>query len=115
VKQVACIRRQCVSAWTRARRSKRRRRTIKRWHDNWLSNCAEVVAAYGERWFRVWHLFLTWSTIIAGQGNAACFQVVLNKNIGAFNRTRWIDRGHVRGDRANTIEPPQLERVQAAE
>jgi hypothetical protein len=73
------------------------------------------VAAYGERWFRIWHLFLAWSTIIGAQGNAACFQVVLNKNVDAFNRMRWIDQGHVLGDRAKTFEPPHLERVQAAE
>src|SRR5262249_34249269 len=27
--------------------------TIKRWHDNWLSNQDAVRAAYGERWFRI--------------------------------------------------------------
>jgi multiple sugar transport system substrate-binding protein len=45
--------------------------TIKRWHDNWLSNRAAVAAAHGERWFRIWHLFLARYTIIAAQGNAA--------------------------------------------
>jgi cyclopropane fatty-acyl-phospholipid synthase-like methyltransferase len=64
--------------------------TIKRWHDNWLSNKDAVVAAYGERWFRIWHFFLAWSTIIAEQGNAACFQVVLHKNMDAYDRTRWV-------------------------
>ena len=56
------------------------------------ATATQVVAAYGERWFRIWHLFLAWSTIIAAQGNAACFQVVLNKNVDAFNRMRWIDQ-----------------------
>ena len=69
--------------------------TIKRWHDNWLSNQDAVRAAYGDRWFRIWHLFLAWSTIIGEQGNAGCFQVVLNKNIDGFDRSRWIGRrGH---------------------
>jgi cyclopropane fatty-acyl-phospholipid synthase-like methyltransferase len=87
--------------------------TIKRWHDNWLSNKDAVQKAYGDRWFRIWHLFLAWSTIIAAQGNAACFQVVLNKNQDRFDRQRWIGRyGHVIGDRMKTIEPPA---VQAAE
>jgi cyclopropane fatty-acyl-phospholipid synthase-like methyltransferase len=91
--------------------------TIKRWHDNWLSNQDAVRAAYGERWFRIWHLFLAWSTIIGEQGNAACFQVVLNKNIDGFDRSRWIGRrGHVLGDRATTFAPPSpSERVVAAE
>jgi sphingolipid C9-methyltransferase len=75
--------------------------TIKKWHDNWLSNKDAVIAAYGERWFRIWHFFLAWSTIIAEQGNASCFQVVLNKNLDAFDRTRWVDKKSVvLGDRA---------------
>lgn len=80
--------------------------TIKKWHDNWLSNADKVRAAYGERWFRIWHFFLAWSTIIGAQGNAACFQVVLNKNADAFNRGRWIGKKHVMGDRAAAIKPP---------
>ncbi len=92
--------------------------TIKRWHDNWLSNQDAVRAAYGERWFRIWHLFLAWSTIIGEQGNAACFQVVLNKNLDSFDRTRWIGRrGAVIGDRMSVIQTPaaRSERVEAAE
>jgi sphingolipid C9-methyltransferase len=75
--------------------------TIKRWHDNWLSNKDAVIKAYGERWFRIWHFFLVWSTIIAEQGNAACFQVVLNKNQDKFNRKRWVtSKSVVLGERA---------------
>lgn len=78
--------------------------TIKKWHDNWLSNRAEVVEAYGERWFRIWHFFLAWSKIIADQGNAACFQVVLNKNMDDYDRTRWIrNRSVILGDRVETL------------
>jgi len=74
--------------------------TIKLWHDNWLSNKDAVIAAYGERWFRIWHFFLAWSTIIAEQGNAACFQVVLNKNLDHYNRARWVtDKAAVLGER----------------
>lgn len=74
--------------------------TIKKWHDNWLSNRDAVIAAYGERWFRIWHFFLAWSTIIAEQGNAACFQVVLNKNLDHYNRSRWVlERSAVLGER----------------
>ena len=69
--------------------------TIRKWHDNWLSHREQVVIKYGERWFRIWHFFLAWSSIIARQGNAACFQVVLNKNLDDYDRTRWVEqRGH---------------------
>jgi cyclopropane fatty-acyl-phospholipid synthase-like methyltransferase len=64
--------------------------TLNRWHDNWVSNRAEIVRVYGDRWYRIWNFFLAWSTIIAEQGNAACFQTVLNKNNDHFNRTRYI-------------------------
>ena len=81
--------------------------TIRRWHDNWLSNKAAVLASYGERWFRIWHLFLAWSAIIGEQGNAACFQVVLNKNLDGFDRMRWIGRKQqTLGDRMPAIQAP---------
>ena len=74
---------------------------------NWLSNKDAVLAAYGERWFRIWDFFLAWSTIIAEQGNAACFQVVMNKNRDAFDRTRYIAQHQpVLGDRVQRIETP---------
>jgi hypothetical protein len=82
--------------------------TIRRWHDNWLSNRADVIAAYGERWFRLWHLFLAWSTKIADQGNASCYQVVFNKNIDGFDRTQHIlDKGVIHGVRTNGIDVPR--------
>ncbi len=64
--------------------------TIKRWHDNWISNKATVLKSYGERWYRLWHFFLAWSVRIAEQGNAACFQVVANKNRDKFNRRGYL-------------------------
>jgi cyclopropane fatty-acyl-phospholipid synthase-like methyltransferase len=87
--------------------------TIKRWHDNWLSNKAAILAAYGERWFRIWHFFLVWSTIIAEQGNAACFQVVLNKNADSYNRKRWVlNKAPVLGERA-WLGTPKADQVVA--
>lgn len=80
--------------------------TIQRWLDNWMSNRDAIVAAYGERWFRIWRFFLAWSVLIGEQGNAACFQVVANKNLDQFTRQRWIlDRGPTLGDRLDAIEP----------
>lgn len=66
------------------------RLTIKKWHDNWLSNREAVVRAYGERWYRIWHVFLAWATTIAAQGTAACFQVIAHKNLNDFDRARWV-------------------------
>jgi hypothetical protein len=82
--------------------------TIKKWHDNWISNKDKIVAAYGERWYRIWNLFLAWSILIGDQGNAACFQVVLNKNLDSFDRARWIGhRSSILGDRAVNLQAPR--------
>jgi cyclopropane fatty-acyl-phospholipid synthase-like methyltransferase len=64
--------------------------TIKMWHKNWIANKGEILRTYGERWFRIWHLFLGWSVRIGAQGNAACFQVVANKNLDNFDRDQYI-------------------------
>lgn len=79
--------------------------TIKRWHNNWLSNRKAITEAYGDTWFRKWNFFLAWSTIIAEQGNAGCFQVVLNKNLDHFKRTRWIGQNFSLGERAHLQQP----------
>lgn len=39
--------------------------TIHRWYENWVSNKDKVIAAYGERWYRIWVFFLAWSVIIS--------------------------------------------------
>src|SRR5690606_4999445 len=67
--------------------------TLRLWRENWLSNREAVVAAHGERWFRIWNFFLAWSILIAEEGNAGCYQAVLHKNLDTFNRQRWIPRG----------------------
>jgi cyclopropane fatty-acyl-phospholipid synthase-like methyltransferase len=64
--------------------------TLKRWHDNWISNREAILQAYGERWYRIWHVFLAWAVTIAGEGTAACFQVVANKNLNHFDRSIWV-------------------------
>jgi cyclopropane fatty-acyl-phospholipid synthase-like methyltransferase len=66
--------------------------TIKRWHENWQTHKAAVLKAYGERWYRLWHLFLAWSWRIALQGTAACYQVVAYKNLDQFNRRAFMGR-----------------------
>lgn len=64
--------------------------TLKAWHDNWVSNKEKVLATYGERWYRIWNFFLAWSVRIGDQGNAACYQVVFNKNVNGFDRNAYI-------------------------
>lgn len=82
--------------------------TLKKWHDNWISNKEKILAAYGERWYRIWNLFLAWSVLIGDQGNAACFQVVLNKNLDSFDRARWIGhRSSILGDREKHLGTPR--------
>jgi cyclopropane fatty-acyl-phospholipid synthase-like methyltransferase len=60
--------------------------TLRLWRMNWESHRARIVAEHGERWFRIWQFFLAWSQIVAEQGNAACFQVVMNKNLDNLDR-----------------------------
>jgi len=70
--------------------------TIDRWYRNWLSNREKVIATYGERWFRLWEIFLAWSVIIPERGGSTAFQLVCNKNRSAFDRKRWIgERGRL--------------------
>jgi len=60
--------------------------TLGLWLSNWEAKRESIVAKHGERAFRVWQFFLAWSQIVAEQGSAACFQVVLNKNLDALDR-----------------------------
>ncbi len=63
--------------------------TIQLWYHNWQSHKAEILAKYGEWWFRCWEIFLGWSVDIAKQGNSTAFQIVCNKNLDSYNRPRW--------------------------
>jgi sphingolipid C9-methyltransferase len=82
--------------------------TLKRWHENWVSNREAITQAYGDRWYRTWHFFLAWSVIVAEQGNANCFQIVLNKDIDAFNRKRYIGADFTLGERAKNLGHPMM-------
>ena len=64
--------------------------TIRLWHLNWQRNRAEILKAYGERWYRLFHLFLAWSWRIAAQGTGQGFQVVAHKNLDTFDRKVFI-------------------------
>ncbi|KAK9463798.1 S-adenosyl-L-methionine-dependent methyltransferase [Lipomyces oligophaga] len=64
--------------------------TLWRWYRNWMANRENVEAKYGKRWFRIWEYFLSYSTIIARQGSATCFQIVLRKNLNSYHRVNDI-------------------------
>ncbi|KAJ3178732.1 hypothetical protein HK101_010104 [Irineochytrium annulatum] len=66
--------------------------TIYRWYLNWMKNKDKIIDKYGVRWFRVWEVFLAWSSIIARQGSATCYQIVLHKNLNAFDREKFFSR-----------------------
>jgi cyclopropane fatty-acyl-phospholipid synthase-like methyltransferase len=64
--------------------------TIQEWHRNWQRNREMILKSYGERWYRLWNLFLAWSWRIAMQGTSECFQLVAHKNLDLFNRRSLI-------------------------
>eukprot|EP00730_Choanoeca_flexa_P010856 TRINITY_DN21311_c0_g1_i1.p1 TRINITY_DN21311_c0_g1~~TRINITY_DN21311_c0_g1_i1.p1 ORF type:complete len:468 (+),score=73.78 TRINITY_DN21311_c0_g1_i1:60-1463(+) len=54
--------------------------TIKAWYYNWIGNQDAIVAKYGEWWYRLWVVFLAWSTCIAFQGSSTVFMITATKN-----------------------------------
>eukprot|EP00794_Sanderia_malayensis_P006129 gene6129-6834_t len=66
--------------------------TINRWYKNWIRPeiKSRMIAKYGLRLYRIWEVFLAWSTIVARQGNSTCFQIVAHKNLNGYNRGRFI-------------------------
>lgn len=66
--------------------------TIKRWYLNWVNpdHKEEMVNKYGTRLFKIWEIFLSWSTIIARQGNSTCYQIVAHKNKDAYPRKQFF-------------------------
>ncbi|KAL2683351.1 Sphingolipid C9-methyltransferase 1 [[Neocosmospora] mangrovei] len=64
--------------------------TLWRWYRNWLGNAEKVKAKYGVRWFRIWEIFLAYSTIASRQGSATCFQIVVVKNLNSTHRVDGI-------------------------
>ena len=54
--------------------------TIQRWYNNWVSNKDAIIAKYGQRWYRMWLVFLGWSVIIGRQGSSTVFMITMTKN-----------------------------------
>ena len=67
--------------------------TILRWYRNWERNREKVIAGYGERWYRLWHLFLAWSVFTGEQGRGDCMQIVAHKSRPSFDRARFVRNG----------------------
>jgi sphingolipid C9-methyltransferase len=85
--------------------------TIHRWYENWKANQDKIVAAYGERWYRLWHLFLAWSVLTGEQGRGDCFQIVAHKSRREFDRSRWVARNAALGEFSLEHEPAVPRRI----
>lgn len=71
--------------------------TLRAWRDHWVSNEKAVIAAYGQRWFRLWRFFLHWSALIGEQGSAFTYQLLMHKNNESFDRQGLrFNGGHIR-------------------
>ena len=65
-------------------------KTLHHWYKNWKCNESDVLAKYGEYWYRLWSVFLSWSVIASGQGSATCYQIVMHKNTSSYDRKKFI-------------------------
>jgi cyclopropane fatty-acyl-phospholipid synthase-like methyltransferase len=64
--------------------------TISRWLTNCERNKEKIVSKYGEKWYRIWLVFLAWSVVIAAQGSSTCHMIVAYKNKDAYDRKRFV-------------------------
>eukprot|EP00391_Amoebophrya_sp_Ameob2_P012481 CAMPEP_0178984338 /NCGR_PEP_ID=MMETSP0795-20121207/1545_1 /TAXON_ID=88552 /ORGANISM="Amoebophrya sp., Strain Ameob2" /LENGTH=512 /DNA_ID=CAMNT_0020675181 /DNA_START=156 /DNA_END=1694 /DNA_ORIENTATION=+ len=62
--------------------------TIYAWYKNWLHNKTKVVAKYGEKSWRNWAIFLSWSYLIAMQGSSTVYMIAMHKNLPCDARSR---------------------------
>jgi sphingolipid C9-methyltransferase len=60
--------------------------TLRAWRERWSANRAAIVAAYGERWYRLWSFFLYWAALMGENGAGFTYQVVMHKNHARFPR-----------------------------
>ena len=89
--------------------------TLKAWYMNWMKNKDDpakkdmndpakrsLKEVYGGTWtgdaqlpnvpgnlYRLWDIFLAWSTVAAGIGSATCYQIVAHKNTYTFPRDQF--------------------------
>jgi cyclopropane fatty-acyl-phospholipid synthase-like methyltransferase len=62
--------------------------TIRAWYHNWVWNKDVVVAKYGEKAWRNWSIFLSWSYLIAMQGSSTVYMIAMTKNFPCDARSR---------------------------
>jgi cyclopropane fatty-acyl-phospholipid synthase-like methyltransferase len=70
-------------------------RTIHAWYDNWMGNKDKVLEKYGQKTFRMYEVFLAWSTVIAKHGGSTAYQIVAYKNLNHFDRGRFVGTKNV--------------------
>jgi len=61
--------------------------TMVKWYENWVSNKDKVIEKYGDWWWRLFEVFLSWSVMIARQGSSTVWMITCNKNLGTDVRT----------------------------
>mmetsp|Transcript_59101 Transcript_59101/g.109204 ORF Transcript_59101/g.109204 Transcript_59101/m.109204 type:complete len:467 (+) Transcript_59101:123-1523(+) len=66
--------------------------TLARWYANFQSNRAEMEKRFGAKLCRLWDFFLAWSNVAAGQGSAACYQILAHKNTYTFPRDVFCEK-----------------------
>jgi len=57
-----------------------------------MGNKDKVIAKYGEKTFRMYQIFLGWSTRIAAIGGSSAYQIVCHKNANHVKRERYIGK-----------------------
>ena len=62
--------------------------TIGKWYHTWVGNRKSIIKTHGERWYRIFHFFLAWSSLIAESGAATCYQILCHKNLNTFDRRK---------------------------
>ncbi|MBX3260948.1 MAG: class I SAM-dependent methyltransferase [Labilithrix sp.] len=60
--------------------------TLRAWRARWTENRAAIVAAYGERWYRLWSFFLYWAALMGEEGAGFTYQITMHKNHVRFPR-----------------------------
>ena len=83
--------------------------TIHAWYYNWMRNEAYIMEHYGQRWFRLWQLFLRWSVDIAALGSSTCWSITAHKNLNGTDRNKYIKNTNS-GLRADLTNPINFDR-----
>ena len=92
--------------------------TLKAWYNNWMKNKDDpakleqddpkkrsLKEVYGGTWtgdaqlphvpgnlYRLWDIFLAWSTVAASIGSATCYQIIAHKNTYTFPRDQFCTK-----------------------